>query len=525
MSFILDLYLVGVAWLHALLAPYTKVEESFSLHATHDVLMYGYDHRVFPGAVPRTFIGNALLAWMTSAVAYLASPQGMFTQKADVQVLVRLVLATVNAIALCLLRRAVSRRFGRLVSWAFVALTISQFHLPFWMGRTLPNMFALFPVNIALYQLVNRSPNSSRLSSSAFHRMIALLTCTAAIFRSEVALLLAPLALQGLLTGSTTFSSLLRVGVISGTCSAALTTLVDSYFWQQWPLWPELHGVFFNVIEGKSAEWGVSPWHTYFTSSLSKLLMWSFPLSVLGFHADSRVRALLLPYLGFIALLSCLGHKEWRFIIYVVPVFNIAAARGVTWIVRKPKSKFLVRLSILVTLGLIACNFVVTSLSTLASMNNYPGGEALSTFNAHYANETHVHVHISNLAAQTGASLFLHAYAPPFLTSINLAPPTQHWVYDKTENLTPQMLSGSKEVTHVIAESDGTGSPLPTGFSSSYWTPVASIPGFDGWKINPRLRELVKGRGKGLMENLDVFVHPLEMILSEKLVILERKGH
>ena len=41
MSFLLDLYLIGVPWLHVLLAPYSKVEESFNLHATHDVLMYG----------------------------------------------------------------------------------------------------------------------------------------------------------------------------------------------------------------------------------------------------------------------------------------------------------------------------------------------------------------------------------------------------------------------------------------------------------------------------------------------------
>lgn len=32
-------FLVGVV--HVFLAPYTKVEESFNLHATHDILMYG----------------------------------------------------------------------------------------------------------------------------------------------------------------------------------------------------------------------------------------------------------------------------------------------------------------------------------------------------------------------------------------------------------------------------------------------------------------------------------------------------
>ena len=37
----------------------------------------------------------------------------------------------------------------------------------------------------------------------------------------------------------------------------ALTVAVDSFFWQRWPLWPELYGVFFNVVQGKSAEWGV----------------------------------------------------------------------------------------------------------------------------------------------------------------------------------------------------------------------------------------------------------------------------
>jgi alpha-1,6-mannosyltransferase len=41
MSFAQDLALLATAWVHVFLAPYTKVEESFNLHAVHDVLMYG----------------------------------------------------------------------------------------------------------------------------------------------------------------------------------------------------------------------------------------------------------------------------------------------------------------------------------------------------------------------------------------------------------------------------------------------------------------------------------------------------
>lgn len=41
MDVALDGLVLATAWLHTFLSPYTKVEESFNLHAVHDVLMYG----------------------------------------------------------------------------------------------------------------------------------------------------------------------------------------------------------------------------------------------------------------------------------------------------------------------------------------------------------------------------------------------------------------------------------------------------------------------------------------------------
>lgn len=48
MGSLLDGLILATASVHVFLAPYTKVEESFNLHATHDVLMYG----VGPSALP-----------------------------------------------------------------------------------------------------------------------------------------------------------------------------------------------------------------------------------------------------------------------------------------------------------------------------------------------------------------------------------------------------------------------------------------------------------------------------------------
>lgn len=71
--------LAGLILLHLFVAPYTKVEESFHVQATHDILSHGfpygddidrsnYDHFEFPGAVPRTAVGAAILAGLSPSV-------------------------------------------------------------------------------------------------------------------------------------------------------------------------------------------------------------------------------------------------------------------------------------------------------------------------------------------------------------------------------------------------------------------------------------------------------------------------
>ena len=182
-------------------------------------------------------------------------------------------------------------------------------------------------MNLSTYFVLNRAPRLPNLPPYRWSLSISALVLAAAVFRAEVVAYLAPLCLYALYQGVTP-KNMLATGLVSGVLSTALTVGVDSYFWQQKLLWPEMHSILFNVVEGKSAEWGVSPPSTYFKALLPKLLLSSLPLSIIGVWYSRAIRNFVTPSLIFVGLMSCLGHKEWRFIVYVVPIFNIAASRG-----------------------------------------------------------------------------------------------------------------------------------------------------------------------------------------------------
>ena len=56
-----------------------------------------------------------------------------------------------------------------------------------------------------------------------------------------------------------------------GTLLGGFTSFcIDSYFWGR-PLIPEIDSFIFNIVQGKSTEWGTEPWDTYFKKYLFQL--------------------------------------------------------------------------------------------------------------------------------------------------------------------------------------------------------------------------------------------------------------
>ncbi|KAL3306287.1 Alg9-like mannosyltransferase [Colletotrichum asianum] len=507
-----DIVLLGLIpsliTIHLLLSPDTKVEESFNIQATHDVLVYGtptsdiasrfrasYDHFDFPGAVPRTFVGPVLLAGIGGPIVSLVG-------FAHAQLVVRLLLGLANAAALILFARSLGKGLGVDVQRWWILLLASQFHVIFYASRTLPNMFAFALTNLASANLLPH-PNP-RILSPRQRVAVSLLVFAAAIFRSEVALLLATTGLYLLLTSQTTIPRLIRPFAVSFTVALVVSVPLDSYFWQK-PLWPELWGFYYNAVLGSSSNWGVSPWHFYFTSALPRLLvnpltfMLLIPVALTQPGTSNVARGLVIPSLLFVAIYSIQPHKEARFIFYAVPPLTAAAALGANYIfARRTKSLVFALASSALCLSILAAFAASTGMLLISSLN-YPGGDALRQLHALVgsgpspgkspASSSVTAVHTDVLSCMTGVTLFgqnpaglpKNPHSRALENSLNSDATTAAAVpvmtFDKTED--KSVLAGPafwSRFDYVLAED-------PASVKGGQWETVGVVQGYAGIEI------------------------------------------
>ena len=136
-----------------------------------------------------------------------------------------------------------------------------------------------------------------------------------------------------------------------------------------------------------------------------------------------RAGQLLFPAVGYIILYSILPHKELRFIIYTIPIFNTVAAMACNRLWQKRKRSRWHNILALAICGHLLVNALTTCGFLYMSYWNYPGGYAMENFHKVVPSNASVHVHIDVATAQTGVSRFLQ---------IN-----PNWIYNKTEDLPP----------------------------------------------------------------------------------------
>ncbi|KAK5037469.1 Dol-P-Man:Man(7)GlcNAc(2)-PP-Dol alpha-1,6-mannosyltransferase [Exophiala sideris] len=487
--------ILALIFLHLYLSPYTKVEESFNIQATHDILKYGvptsnvylklkaqYDHMTFAGAVPRTFIGPLILAAIAKPFIWYGQLDGL-----QQQLLVRGVLGLLNGAALISYASGVRQAYGITAANWYTALQASQFHLTYYSSRTLPNMFAF--------------------------------GITTIVFRSELALLLASQCLY-LLAKSANLSSAISLvrtvflpAILSATIAGLLLTVsIDTFFWQSRTLlWPELVAFLSNIFPSNdslgASAWGISPWHWYFTSALPRLLLnpallLLIPWGLTATTLRPAIIDLILPSLSYVGVYSILPHKETRFIFPVVPPVTAAVAVCAAYISNRVERSVLYKFShYILILSTIMTTIFATGVLLPLSALTHPGGQALDALHAlsvNYAPQPQIRVHLTNLALQTGVTHFLDEplsdirERPVFTlpgspdgrkATIRSTRPAR-WLYDKTDNetefLTPTFWS---QFDYVIVED-------PSRVIGA-WDVVDKVPGLG----RPKVLQPDVGRG------------------------------
>ncbi|EDW24725.1 GL24301 [Drosophila persimilis] len=424
-----DMLVLLTAAAHLVYTPFTKVEESFNLQAMHDILYLRsnftqYDHHEYPGVVPRTFIGPLVVSMLSAPFVLLF--ETLRLNKFWAQYVVRLVLAGAISLAWNNLRQAVTKIYGVEVRLWFTAITITQFHFMFYMTRPLPNIFAL-PIVLYAIAYWMRGQQKPFIVCSG----IAIL-----VFRSELAIFLGLLLAINLLQRQLSIDRLLKIALPAGVCILAASVLVDSFFWRRL-LWPEGEVLWYNTILNKSSNWGTSPFLWYFYSALPRAMGASLLFVPIGCVLEPRIRPLALSALAFVLLYSVLPHKELRFIIYVFPVLNIAAACACQRIwMNCAKSTWHSCLA-LGSVGHLLLNVFVTVFLLVISGTNYPGGAALSRLHRLESATPNVSVHIANLLPKVGVSRFMEV--------------RDEWTYSKDESMNYTQAEIAR-YTHLLVE-------------------------------------------------------------------------
>lgn len=196
---------------------------------------------------------------------------------------------------------------------------------------------------------------------------------------------------------------------------------------------------------------------------------------MVGALLDRRIVPYMFPVFLFVVLYSKLPHKELRFIIGSIPMFNVSASLTASRLYNNRKKAGWNLLFILM-LGAFLVSLGYSTVTFMASYNNYPGGYALKALHEADSSVKEKMVHIDAFTAMSGVSRFCENEYP--------------WRYSKEEEIPIEEFE-KRNFTYLLNEHRSIG-----GYQCLF-----AVDGFSRVKLTPRIPPL------SLVKEPKVFAH------------------
>ncbi|ELU03730.1 hypothetical protein CAPTEDRAFT_107850 [Capitella teleta] len=199
-------------------------------------------------------------------------------------------------------------RVGR---WSLLCQLTSWFTF-YCAPRTLTNSLETALTTIAMHHFP--WPGYSRKA----HWKYLVLVGVAVVIRPTAAIVWIPMVLWHLRMYFHCFWDVFRLYVEKGFLILAVSSIIDRYFYGKW-VYVHLNFLEFNVFSGLGSFYGTHPWHWYLSQGLAVILgiqLFPFVLAVKNGLQPTFIKIIAWT----VAVYSCLGHKEFRFIFPILPL-------------------------------------------------------------------------------------------------------------------------------------------------------------------------------------------------------------
>lgn len=285
-----------------------------ALEVAHRVV-FGYGHLTWEWERGiRSYLHPMIFALLYKILAIFKLDTVLFMTKTP-----RLLQSIFAAIGDLYLYKLADRIFGKHVSrWALFC-QMSNWFMFFCITRTLSNSLETVLITVSLFYWPCHNFLSSEACDSPVSRKLALffaaLSCA---IRPTSAIVWLYIGILHFYETKDKIRFLIFDVLPIGTIVLIATCLLDCWMYGSWVFVP-MNFLKFNFFSAGGDYYGTHPWHWYFTQGFPAIVYTFLPISVAGVWLSKEWR--LAGLIGWVlGVYSLLGHKEFRFVLPVLPI-------------------------------------------------------------------------------------------------------------------------------------------------------------------------------------------------------------